>query len=189
MPSRILNTNMGLGFQRGRKYDTDLDRLGRMETSHGELRKTRELNLQAEMRKLKKTMRTFSVRRFSAYPHRVLMTEDQIKIFSEIAQREFGMGDVVGGVVNGARDITGNVVEGAGKVVGSGAGKFAAGALGAYQGVKAGALLGATGIVPWFLGGPVTGGIIGGIAGGLLGSKIAGGAGSALKNIGQDIHT
>jgi hypothetical protein len=27
---KILNTNQGLGFKRGRKYDTDLDRLGRM---------------------------------------------------------------------------------------------------------------------------------------------------------------
>lgn len=34
--SKILNTNVS-GFIRGRKYDTDLDRLGRMETSQREL--------------------------------------------------------------------------------------------------------------------------------------------------------
>ena len=82
MPNRILNTNMGLGFQRGRKYDTDLDRLGRMETSHGELRRTRELNLQTEMKKLKKSMNTYSTRRFSAYPYKVTMTESQLRVFS-----------------------------------------------------------------------------------------------------------
>lgn len=46
----ILNTNGALGFIRGRKYDTDMDRLGRMETSHRELSKTGELG--REMRKL-----------------------------------------------------------------------------------------------------------------------------------------
>ena len=184
MPSKILNTNMGLGFQRGRKYDTDLDRLGRMETSHGELRKTRELNLQAEMKNLKKSMRTFSIRRFSAYPHRVLMTESRLREFSEIAQREFGMGDMVGGVVNGARDLTGNVVEGAGKLVGSGAGKLATGILGAAKGASIGAAF-----TPWFLGGPITGGLLGAAVGGMLGSKVAGAAGKTLQNVGQDIHS
>ena len=29
----ILNTRQGIGFQKHRKYDTDLDRLGRMETA------------------------------------------------------------------------------------------------------------------------------------------------------------
>jgi len=36
--TKILNTNAP-GFIKGRKYDTDLDRLGRMETSHRELAK------------------------------------------------------------------------------------------------------------------------------------------------------
>ena len=36
--TKILNTNNpALGFTRGRKYDTDLDRLGRMDTSQREL--------------------------------------------------------------------------------------------------------------------------------------------------------
>jgi hypothetical protein len=50
--NKILNTNMGvgIGFTRGRKYDTDMDRLGRMTTSHRELSKVGELN--REMRKL-----------------------------------------------------------------------------------------------------------------------------------------
>lgn len=50
--SLILNTNMpSLGFRRGRKYDTDLDRLGRMETSQRELARTGDLR--REMRKMK----------------------------------------------------------------------------------------------------------------------------------------
>ena len=52
--NQILNTNMGLGFTKGRKYDTDLDRLGRMDTSHRELSKVGELN--KEMRKLGKEL-------------------------------------------------------------------------------------------------------------------------------------
>lgn len=186
MPNRILNTNMGLGFQRGRKYDMDLDRLGRMETSHGELRKTRELNLQTEMKKLKNSMKTYSIRRFSAHPYQVIMTESELRVFSEILQREFGMGDVVGGVVNGARDLTGNVVEGTGKVVGSGVGKLAAGTVGAVKGAGLGAtLLGS--FIPGI--GHIAGAGLGFLAGGALGSKAAGVAGSTLKNIGQDIHT
>ena len=46
---KILNTNSP-GFIRGRKYDTDLDRLGRMETSHREL--SRIGDLRKEQRKL-----------------------------------------------------------------------------------------------------------------------------------------
>lgn len=52
----ILNTNAPeLGFQRGRKYDTDLDRLGRMETSARELSKVGELN--SELRSIRKELR------------------------------------------------------------------------------------------------------------------------------------
>ena len=46
---KILNTTSP-GFIRGRKYDTDLDRLGRMETSHRELSKIGDLR--KEQRKL-----------------------------------------------------------------------------------------------------------------------------------------
>lgn len=46
---KILNTNSP-GFIKGRKYDTDLDRLGRMETSHRELSKIGDLR--KEQRKL-----------------------------------------------------------------------------------------------------------------------------------------
>ena len=49
--TKILNTNMGLGFRRGRKYDTDLDRLGRMDTSQRELSRVNQLG--NEMRKLR----------------------------------------------------------------------------------------------------------------------------------------
>lgn len=48
--TKILNTGNTPGFRRGRKYDTDLDRLGRMETSHRELSKLGDLR--KEMRKL-----------------------------------------------------------------------------------------------------------------------------------------
>lgn len=49
--TKILNTNNpALGFKRGRKYDTDLDRLGRMETSQRELARIGDLG--REMRKL-----------------------------------------------------------------------------------------------------------------------------------------
>lgn len=49
--TKILNTNNpALGFKRGRKYDTDLDRLGRMETSQRELARVGDLG--KEMRKL-----------------------------------------------------------------------------------------------------------------------------------------
>lgn len=51
--THILNTNAP-GFIKGRKYDTDLDRLGRMETSHRELAKPGQLN--GEMRKLGKEL-------------------------------------------------------------------------------------------------------------------------------------
>jgi hypothetical protein len=51
--TKILNTNAP-GFIKGRKYDTDLDRLGRMETSQRELHKTRDLN--SEIREMNKEL-------------------------------------------------------------------------------------------------------------------------------------
>jgi hypothetical protein len=49
---RILGTNGSFGFSRGRKYDMDLDRLGRMNTSHRELSKTDDIREeQREMRR------------------------------------------------------------------------------------------------------------------------------------------
>lgn len=46
--TKILNTNApSLGFTRGRKYDTDLDRLGRMNTSHRELARIGDLGREA----------------------------------------------------------------------------------------------------------------------------------------------
>lgn len=45
-----------LGFTRGRKYDTDLDRLGRMKTSQRELSKLRDLNMNRELKNLKKEL-------------------------------------------------------------------------------------------------------------------------------------
>ena len=49
--TKILNTNApGIGFTRGRKYDTDMDRLGRMDTAQRELQRVGALG--REMRKL-----------------------------------------------------------------------------------------------------------------------------------------
>lgn len=48
--TNILNTSGVIGFIRGRKYDTDLDRLGRMNTSHREM--TRVGDLSREMREM-----------------------------------------------------------------------------------------------------------------------------------------
>lgn len=181
---KILNTNMGLGFIRGRNYDMNLGRLGQMKTAHSELRKTRELNLQSEMRKLKDSVKTYSTRRFSTYPYQVLMTENELRLFSEFLQREFGMGDVVQGVGNGIRDVTGNVVQGAGKVIGSGLGQTVAGVAGAVKG----AALGASALMPILPLAPI-GAIGGALLGGWAGSKAAEIGGNTLKNIGQDIHT
>jgi hypothetical protein len=51
---KILETSGSPGFIRGRKYDTDLDRLGRMETSQRELNEVGTLG--KEMRKLNKEL-------------------------------------------------------------------------------------------------------------------------------------
>ena len=49
---KILNTTNTPGFNRRRNYDMDLDRLGRMETSHRELSKTDDIRKeQMEMRR------------------------------------------------------------------------------------------------------------------------------------------
>lgn len=54
--TKILNTNNpALGFTRGRKYDTDMDRLGRMETAQRELARVGDLG--KEMRKLQGELR------------------------------------------------------------------------------------------------------------------------------------
>ena len=169
MPSKILNTNIsGIGFQRGRKYDTDLDRLGRMKTAQSELRKTGELNLQKE---LKKTMATYSVKRFS-----------------RLYQKEYGMGDVVGAVGNGVRDVAGTALETGGKLLDNGVTKTAAGiaglgamGTGASVGASIGSVLGPLGTIG--------GGLLGALATPFLAAKGTEVAGKALKSIGQDIHT
>lgn len=174
MHNKILNTNIGgIGFQRGRKYDTDLDRLGRMETSHSELRKTGELNMQKE---LKKAMRTYSVKRLS--------------------QKNYGLGDVAESVGNGLRDAAGTTIETGGKLLDNGLAKTAGGiagiagmgtgaSVGSSIGAAAGSLLGPAGSVV----GSVLGGIGGALATPFLAAKGVETAGKTLKSIGQDIHT
>lgn len=177
MHNKILNTNIGgIGFQRGRKYDTDLDRLGRMETSHSELRKTGELNMQKELKKVKKTMRTYSVKRLS--------------------QKNYGLGDVAKSVGNGLRDAAGTTIETGGKLLDNGLAKTAGGIVG-LAGMSTGASAGASigGAVGSLLGplGTAAGSVLGGIGGALatpfLAAKGVETAGKTLKSIGQDIHT
>lgn len=115
MPSRILNTNMGLGFQRHRKYDTDLDRLGRMKTAQSELRKTRQLNLRKELRNM-----TYSVKRFS-------------KI-----QKEYG---IIGDIGNGVKNAAGSALETTGRIAEGGVGKTA-GFIGGIANMGTGAAIG-----------------------------------------------
>lgn len=170
MHNKILNTNMGLGFQRGRKYDTDLDRLGRMKTAQSELRKTRELNLQGELKKLKKTMKIYSIRRFSSY------------------QKSFGLGDVAEGVGNGIRDAAGSTLKAGGKLLDNGLSKTAAFGVGLAN-MSSGASIGAS---IGSIAGPVgtaIGGLVGGIATPFMAAKATGIAGQTLKSIGNDIHT
>lgn len=172
MHNKILNTNIGgLGFQRGRKYDTDLDRLGRMETSHSELRKTGELNMQKELKKVKKSMNTYSVKRFS-----------------KISQKNYGMGDVVESVGNGLKNAAGATLETGGKLLDNplakGAG-FVAGLGGMGTGASIGSAVGSV------LGpvGTVLGGALGALAAPFVASKGVGIAGKTLKSVGQDLRT
>lgn len=54
---KILGTNGAFGFTRGRKYDMDLDRLGRMETSHREMSKSLDREIRKERQKLSRGLR------------------------------------------------------------------------------------------------------------------------------------
>lgn len=61
--TKILNTNNpALGFTRGRKYDTDMDRLGRIKTAQGELTKIGDLG--KEMRKLNMELNSGGLRKW-----------------------------------------------------------------------------------------------------------------------------
>lgn len=167
LKGKILNTNSGVGFTRGRKYDTDLDRLGRIDTAQGELRKTRDLNLQKE---LKKTMATYSIKRFS-----------------QISQREYGLGDVVGAVGDGVREAAGSTIEGAGKLLDNGIAKTGAGIAGLGM-MGTGASVGsAVGSVFGPLG-SLIGGALGAIATPVATAKLTGAVGKGLKTMGSEIR-
>lgn len=159
---------MGLGFQRGRKYDMDLDRLGRMETSHSELRKTGELNMQKELKKMKKSMHTYSVKRLS--------------------QKNYGIGDIATSVGNGVRDVAGTALETGGKLLDNGLAK-GAGFVAGLGSMGTGASIGST--IGSVLGpvGSIAGGALGALATPFLTSKAVGVAGKTLKNVGQDIKS
>lgn len=176
--SKILNTNLGVGFTKGRKYDTDLDRLGRMKTSHEELRKIGDLR--TELRQMNRELnmgmnrKIFSIRRFSS-----------------IRQKEFGIGDmasgVVNGVTNGVREATGSAVESSGKLLDSGLGKTA-GTIAGIGNMGTGASVGAT--LGSALGplGSVVGGAVGALAAPAVTSKIVSSAGKGLKQMGKEIR-
>jgi hypothetical protein len=57
--TKIMNTKLGLGFDRNRKYDTDLDRLGRINTGMGEMRKTAQLG--SELNKVRKELKGYGI--------------------------------------------------------------------------------------------------------------------------------
>ena len=113
----------------------------------------------------------------------------KIKRFSYIQkQKEYGLGDVAGGVVNGVRDFAGNVIEGAGKVADSGVGKLAGAGIGLAN-MSTGASLGAS---LGSIAGPVgtfVGGTLGALASPFVGAKLVEAGGKTLKSIGQDIHS
>lgn len=52
--SPINTNNTSLGFSRGRKYDTDMDRFGRISTSQGELNRIGDLR--EEIRKMNREL-------------------------------------------------------------------------------------------------------------------------------------
>lgn len=57
--TKVMNTKLGLGFDKNRKYDTDLDRLGRTTTAMSELRKTGDLS--KELRETRKELRGYGL--------------------------------------------------------------------------------------------------------------------------------
>lgn len=52
--TKVLNTDSSAGFVRGRKYDTDLDRLGRTSTQRELHKEVDRLNFSSELREAKK---------------------------------------------------------------------------------------------------------------------------------------
>lgn len=52
---KIMNTRLGVGFDKHRKYDTDLDRLGRMGTAQRELQEGPR-QLRDELNKMRKQL-------------------------------------------------------------------------------------------------------------------------------------
>lgn len=52
--TKVLNTNSSTGFVRGRKYDTDLDRLGRTSTQRELHNEVDKLNFSSELKEAKK---------------------------------------------------------------------------------------------------------------------------------------
>lgn len=52
--TKVLNTNSSVGFVKGRKYDTDLDRLGRSSTQRELKKDIGKLNLSSELKEAKR---------------------------------------------------------------------------------------------------------------------------------------
>lgn len=55
--TKVLNTNSSTGFVKGRKYDTDLDRLGRSSTQRELHKEVGNLNFSSELKEAKQKAR------------------------------------------------------------------------------------------------------------------------------------
>ncbi len=55
--TKVLNTNSSTGFVKGRKYDTDLDRLGRSSTQRELHKEVGNLNFSSELKEAKRKAR------------------------------------------------------------------------------------------------------------------------------------
>lgn len=191
--SNILDTNSTPGFRKGRKYDTDMDRLSRSSVQNE--MSTNQLN--KELENARKELKTYSMATYI------------------LKRKTYGVidaaGNVVEGTVNTARNVAGSTISGVGGVLDSGAGKAAGGVaggvgalstvgapvaattagLGAAGGAALGSILGPIGAGV----GAVAGGLAGGIggakatydAGSAIGSSATQAVGEGIKGIGNSI--
>ena len=175
--TKILNTNSA-GFIRGRKYDTDLDRLGRSSTQR-ELSGLRKLNFNKEIREVSRKTK------------KELADAENININRELKdmatyrlkRKTFG---VIGEVGNVAKNVVGGTMETVGNVASSGVGKMAGAVGGAALAGKAmaakigGAATLGLGLTPI--------GVLGAIGAGIAGAAVAKGVGKGIKKMGQNLQ-
>lgn len=184
--SKVLDTGGNDAFMKGRKYDTDMDRLSRRSVQN-ELSSNGADDLNKEMNKAQKELRGFS------------MATTFI-----LRRKKFGLIDVAGNAVDKTVDVTrnavGGTVSGVGSTLDSGAGKAVGGvagglgalsvagtpvvgtatAAGAATGAGIGAAVGSIVPVVGTAIGAGVGSVIGGATAGLGSAKLLYDAGSAL---------